>query len=69
MLVLSYFITDLPTDVMYLRGEKEIYDVSERRDVFTQFKFVAMMTTQLDIDLALKSFLVAMQSDSLLVIN
>ena len=37
--------------------------------ITTQLKFVAMMTTQLDIDLALKSFSTAAQSDSRLVIN
>ena len=77
VLVLSHFITDLPAVVMYLRDEKDNADTSAEMKakiigwlrIITQFKFVAMMITQLDIDLALNSFSVATQSDSLLVIN
>lgn len=77
VLVLSHFLADLPAIVMYLRDEKDDADTSAETRAkiigwlrtITQFKFVANMIVQLDIDAALKSFSVATQSDSLLVIN
>jgi hypothetical protein len=77
VLVFSHFLTDLPAIVLYLRDEKQADDTSAEMKakitgwlrIITQFKFVSTIITQLDIDLALKSFSVATQSDSLLVIN
>ena len=70
--VLRHFLEDLPCVVMYLRDELKTLKGDQKKKIatwlrtITQFRFVGTIITQLDIDIVLSKFSVAMQSDSFL---